>query len=528
MRSFGAVTACLAVAVISALAADPAPQVSYPSGLTLVEAVRSALSKDPLITIQQRQVDFSRAVQQEAKGQFDTLLDWSADQGRINNPLTSLDRLQAEQAGVVTSSRGLNLYSYNVNATKFMRSGISLGPVLEMTRSTDNILNRVGVNQSRFSFQVNLPLLRNRGRDVVTARETAATFGVDASLYDLNQTAAESILETAIAYWREVAARKSLEVLAGSEERGRLLLDNVRTLIEADRVPRNEISQIAANLADRSANRIAAEQRDIEARQALALAMGLTAGEVALIPNPVDDFPDGENRPLPSVSRAAMEFYIRQALDRRADLLAAAKRQQLTGTLRMAAKNQLLPQIDLNFSTGFSGLEEGRRPDRLLVSPVAGVQGADAIVRLRYSFAPSNNTARGRWAQAQATYDQSELRINEISRVIASSVVSTLSGVHNSILRLKQAKESVGGYEVALDGERDKLRLGVGSLVDLLTVEDRLTNSLNSYVNAQLAYAEALVRFRFATGTLLEPDRIVQSVDGAIFQTLPFPGEAPE
>ncbi|MCW5978053.1 MAG: TolC family protein [Bryobacteraceae bacterium] len=528
MRCTWALTVCLAVAAIPAPAGDPATQPPYREGLTLVEAVRSALSRNPLITIQQRQVDISRGVRQEESGRFDTLLDWSADQGRLNNPLSSFERLQAEQTGVLTGNRGLNLYSYNVNAIKRLRSGVSFGPVLEMTRTTDNILNRLGVNHSRFSFQVNLPLLRDRGREAVTARETAAAHVVDASLFDLNQVAAETIADTAIAYWRALAASKSLDVIAGSEQRGRLLLDNVRTLIEADKVPRNEIHQIAANLADRSAGRIAAEQRSIEAKQALALAIGLTSGEMAAMPGPVEDFPDGESQPLPSLARETVEFYIRQALERRADHLASLKRREATATLRVSARNQVMPQVDLNLSTGFSGLEEGRRPDRLLVSPVTRVQGMDAILSLRYNFAPSNNVARGRLAQAEAAYDQSELRINDIERTIAASVVAALNGVHNGIMRLKQARESVGGYEIALEGERDKLRLGVGSLVDLLTVEDRLTNALNNFVSAQFAYAEALTRFRFATGSLIDPDRIAQPVDGSIFRVMPFQGEAPK
>ena len=62
-----------------------------------------------------------------------------------------------------------------------------------MNRATDNLQNPDGTNQTRVSFDVNVPLLRGKGREVVTAPETAAEIGVEASLYDLNQEIADLV-----------------------------------------------------------------------------------------------------------------------------------------------------------------------------------------------------------------------------------------------------------------------------------------------------------------------------------------------
>ena len=105
-----------------------------------------------------------------------------------------------------------------------------------------------------------VPLLRGRGRDVVAATETAAGIEVEASLLDLNQTISSLLSNTASSYWNAVGAAKNLKVAQGSEERGRIYVENVQTLIAAGRVPEAEIHQVNANLATRSAARIAAEQ----------------------------------------------------------------------------------------------------------------------------------------------------------------------------------------------------------------------------------------------------------------------------
>jgi outer membrane protein TolC len=63
----------------------------------------------------------------------------------------------------------------------------------------------------------------------------------------------------------------------------------------------------------------------------------------------------------------------------------------------------------------------------------------------------------------------------------------------------------------------------MGSIVDVLIVEDKLNNALIQQVQAQQAYALAVVQFRFSTGTLLQaPDRTDQNINADIFMSLPF------
>ena len=125
--------------------------------------------------------------------------------------------------------------------------------------------------------------------------------------------------------------------------------------------------------------------------------------------------------------------------------------------------------------------------------------------------------------QAQSNVRQAELRTLQTSEGIMASVVTAVGGVRNAALQLQRAREAVAASQAALDGEREKYRLGVGQLVDVLTMEDRLTVSEQSRVNAELGYAQALTQLRFSTGTIVEPDKTVQSVDRDVFLTVPNP-----
>ena len=129
--------------------------------------------------------------------------------------------------------------------------------------------------------------------------------------------------------------------------------------------------------------------------------------------------------------------------------------------------------------------------------------------------------------QAQSNVRQAELRTLQTSEGIMASVVTAVGGVRSAALQLRSAKEAVAASQAALDGEREKYRLGVGQLVDVLTMEDRLTIAQQGEVTAELSYALALTQLRFATGTIVEPDKTVQSVEREVFFSVPAPTPQP-
>ena len=212
-----------------------------PTGLSLMAALQSALDNHPVLRIQEEQVNVERAVKQQFTGQFDTVLGSGITQSRFNTPLVSSQQ-RATSLGELIRNQATNLTSYNFTASKLLRSGISGDVIVETSRTADNLFNDFGVNRSRFMFQVNVPLLRGRGKEVVAANETAAQLEADATLLDLNQLIAELLRDAATSYWLHVAAIRNHEVLDASEQRGKTIVDNVQSLIDADRVAPIEIN----------------------------------------------------------------------------------------------------------------------------------------------------------------------------------------------------------------------------------------------------------------------------------------------
>ena len=490
-----------------------------PATLTLQQALESTLAQHTQARIGEQQILASRAAQRVATGIFDPLHTARLQQSFAPTPLSTADQV-LDGIGSPTAA-DTNLTTLSAASTQLFRNGITAGPVVELDRTLDRVTNAAGISQSRLAYQLTIPLLRNRGPQVVAAAEISAGVQVQASVLDLNQTYTDLLANTATSYWNLVGALRLLAVAESSEERGRKLLENVQDLIQADRIPRNEINQVRANLADRIAARIEARQQVVVARQQLALAMGVAPEQMASVPDPADDFPGAVN--APSNDPESVRRYIELALSQRSDYLAAKKRVDADRALLPQAKNALLPNVDLTLSAGYSGLREGVYPPSYVAALINGVHGPDVLGGVSYAFAPRNNAAAGRLTQIETTVRIAELTADNTARTISSEVVVSLEGVRNAGLRLEKARESVGSFQVALEAEREKYRLGFNSLVDILTTEDRLTSSLAVEVQARLEAAVELAQLRHATGTLVGPNATTPHADRQAFVTLPTP-----
>jgi outer membrane protein TolC len=209
-------------------------------------------------------------------------------------------------------------------------------------------------------------------------------------------------------------------------------------------------------------------------------------------------------------------------LQRRADYLASGRRYAESKMLLTASRNRLLPQVNLSLTAGYSGLQEGRQAGDFFGASYAGVPGPSTTAGITYSFPSSNQAARGGVMQSEGAAIQAEVQSWQVARAINSSVVVTLEGLRSAILRARKARQSVESFQSALTGEREKYAGGIGSIVDILSVEDRLTAALSDQVQSELAYALALTQFRFATGTLVRPSQSSQNILADTFLTLPF------
>ena len=468
--------------------------------LLLLQAIGSALSHHPQLEAQQAQIEISQGAKEVEASIFDPTFQGGLAQNFTTAPPLIPDSLLAVGPGTDM----INETNLSVSGTKLYRDGISITPSYQITRDVDSYYYPGGYNNSILGVTVNIPLLRRRGSKVVAAPERAAEIEIQAAQHDLQFLLASIANTVAQDYWQLVGAYRNLDVALSAESRGHVYVENTQALIDADHVPRSDLNEVRANLTERTATRIAAQNSLVSARQQLALAMGLSAEEIVQpLGDPGDDFPFVPEVPGISETQASLQRDLQQALLHRADYQAAVIRKQKVLILLAPAQDALKPALNLSLGGGYEGLRGGRSTGDVLVSPFSGLRGPTVSGGVTYSYPFGNHAALGGLQQALANIRQADVSIQELARNISQTTTVAVNSVNSAVLRVVKARLTVGLAQEALTGAREKYRGGFGSVVEILQFEDRLNSALAEQVQAQLDYALALTQYRFAVGTLV-------------------------
>ena len=115
----------------------------------------------------------------------------------------------------------------------------------------------------------------------------------------------------------------------------------------------------------------------------------------------------------------------------------------------------------------------------------------------------------------------------ELAARTQSGVAVAVANLSRTARRVGIARETTELFRSAVDDQTQKLRLGLGTVIDLILTEDRLIQAELGEVAARREYASAVVRLRFETASLLQPSGAVQQIDHATITSPPPPGAVP-
>jgi outer membrane protein len=411
---------------------------------------------------------------------------------------------------------------YQAGLTQKLRSGLTVNPALTVTRTADNDLNLTAPSSANVTLNFTLPLLRGRGETVVTAFERSAMLNREAALYGRRHAMSSAVTVTVLAYWDMVAARQSLDIASGTQERASGLLKDAVRLAAGDEIPRSEVKKFETKLLRETAGRIGAQQSLVEARSNLGLAMGLTGAEISLMKSPSDSFQRIDAAGLASVKLAELvAASIAAAARLRSDLLSVDSRMGAARALLVAADDAQKPQVDLTVGVGYNGLVERRAAPAALQALYSNVGGLNVSAAVSYAWPINNRAARGLSMQRLAELEQIQLERQALVDKISSLVEVRLYSLQTAALQLKNATSEVRLQHEVFESEKKKYRFGLTTLLDLFTSESQLTAAQLNEVAARRNLAQALVRVRFETGTLLDQSDEAQAITYSRLVTLP-------
>jgi outer membrane protein TolC len=472
--------------------------------LTLDDAVRLALEQNLDIQVDRLNPQISDLDIAQARSAWTPTV--SATLGTVgsDSPVNSF-LVAAEGGATKTSDRrfttGLGysqLFPWGGNATFNWDS----------YRATSNSLftNFNPTLRSNVAFDYTQPLFRNREIDGSRQQLLVSRKNREISDVQFRQTVVTTTRNVKNAYWDLAYARASLAVSQQSLELAQRSLRNTRSQVEIGTMAPIDIVQADAEVANREEAVIVAEASIGQAEDRLK----------SLVLDPAT--PDYWNIRLElvninpyQVQAIDVDSAVRAALDKRTDLQQARKTLESSDINIKYARNQTLPDVNLQVNyglTGLGGTEFVRGPgfpgpvlnelNRGFGSVLGDLFTNDfpnwtVSVTVGYPIGVANEEAN--LARARLQYSQSQVQLKNIELQVVTQVRDAARQVNSNAKRIDTTRVSRQLNERRLEAEEKKFTAGTSTSFFVFQAQRDLAEARNNELRALLDYNKSLVDF---------------------------------
>ncbi len=484
---------------------DPLVPLEMKKDFSLLKAVQYTLIMNPSIRISKESLEAEKGNHQSAAGEFGWELSGNTRKWNEYIPMTDAEKKYYTARGY----HGDDFYDYDktsvsVGLNKKLRTGPIISQTATIQRTENAYTDPERASRGQVAFKVDIPLLKGRGAVSAAAGETSAGVLVDAATLEVVFQSAQSVKEVTSLYWSYLSSFKQYELALESEKRANKLLEDTRLTVEAEYRPKSVLNKLEANLEDKKARAIQKKYAVQNIKNSLALAMGM---EVSMFPSlsaPATPFPDislSRIRELVSNIGSAAG----KALESRWDYLAQKKRTQASLVQLEAARQDLMPRLNLGFTVGYRALNDQDEEKEILRGVYENSTDLEWETRLAFTMDIGNDKAKGRVRRTLGIFKIETLKEETLANRIRSEVLLSLESLMSYEAELAASREAVRLYEKAREDEYAKLSLGYATLLDVMDTEDRLSQANERMVSAMAQLSQAVANLKFSQGTLFVP-----------------------
>ncbi|WDQ16371.1 TolC family protein [Rhodopirellula sp. P2] len=438
-----------------------------------------------------------------ADAQFDPLTFLDANYTDTNDPVGS-ELTTGDQSDRFRD----NLFASSAGVRKKLTSGGNLEVVqrggFQSNNSTFLTPNPQGT--SRLELNFSQPLLRDHGKAVNRTRVILAKIDAQITNSEVREEIQTHLVDVTTAYWELYQARAEWlqrhRLLASALEMQAVL--NARGAVDSQQ---RQILRANVAVAKRQADLVRIETRIRNAQSKLRLLTGdrqfVQLAQFEMVP---------VERPLMQSIELSTRDATLTALDNRPDIVQSLQQMHAVSTRVGAARNQVLPQLDLLLSSYVSGLDTSR-------NTVGAIGRQFSEGRPTYSAGliferPWGNRAnqarlrrnRWEWTRSYAEFQQTtEAAITEVEIAVreTQTLFNELIAKQHSTIAATREVEYLRQRWIHLPDPNENAILLIENLLD---AQERLADEERGLVRAQVAHALSWVMLRKAMGVLLVCD----------------------
>ena len=474
------------------------------------------------------------------------------------DPVLSGTLALQRQVGLTANSitTGRNSFTNNSGAANFaytqgFQTGTALTVTFNNSRSTTNSFTTLLPQlNSSFRATVRQHLLQGFGLDPNTRFIRIAKNNREISDLSFKNQIISTVSQIQNIYWDLVNAYEDLKVKQRSLQLAEKTLADNRKQVEIGTLAPIEIVRANSEVSTRNQDLIIS-QTNLQLQQLLmknAISRNISDATLA----DIEVVPTDRMNLMSAEPVRPVQDLINDALAHRPDLV--SQRIDLTNRniSNKAARNALLPSLDLSAWYGGSGLAGNSQTcvtnpttNQLQCAPNGNTRGfGGAFGDLFDSTAPDKGAAltlsiplRNRAAQAdqvrsELEYRQAQMRLRQVENQINIDVRNAQFAVTQNRARVDAAQKARDLAAESLDAEQKKYSLGASTNTLVLQAQRDFAQSDSNVVAAMAAYEKARVALDQVTGFTLERNGILldDAISGNLTKqpTVPNVGPAPE
>jgi outer membrane protein len=316
--------------------------------------------------------------------------------------------------------------------------------------------------------------LGERGFNLKSTQEQAI-----ASEQDALQTLREVLFQVHSQYFNTLRYQELVASAQAQVDRAQSSYDATQAQVQVGQIAKKDLLQAQADLANAKVQRLTAQNQYTNAQASLKALIGWQSTES--LPTLVASKPPTAPMALPS-----LEEMVQMGMTQRADLISARKR---TSSLRYSSK---LADREATASLGVdASFTQELTPNSL--------QDRAFVLNLSLpwlDFGRSKAAAR----QARFSYEASKSTLAQTERIAQSQIEAAYKDVSQNTERLAASLEAVAAARENYQAASESQRLGVGTIVDVITAQASLATAESDYVQALYDYETSVVELRLVTG----------------------------
>jgi outer membrane protein len=432
-----------------------------------------------------------------------------------------------EEASQISGAASLNDLSQNSSASYNQVFGI--GPSVSASFNAARLSSNSAFSffdpsiSTGLSFSLTQPLLQGRGNLQLRAPLMIARTQLKIVSEQSQAQIANTIANAAGQYWEAIRARDSIKVAEQSLDLAQKSYERDRKALDLGAISKLDILPSQSQVAQRKLDLLQAQYGYKQLLDGLRRLIGAD-----LKPNTVNIEVALEDDPSvlpPGFQAVALEQAIAKALHDRPELSAANRRVAIDDLNARAARNSLLPKLDLNLVAGGNGLGGNQLPVVLPLGMgttnfVAGGLG-DSLSQLftfnspYYGFGLTlgipfkSSAAKASLADSLVNRVRDRYNGRQVEQQIIFDVKLATSQLELAQASVDAAKISRDLAAQNVDAEQQKYQLGTVTAFELLTAQSQLATSESSVVNAYVNYQKAVVAYERAIWTILDDFGVV-------------------